>query len=54
MYLIFCQVFQVVYEKRKYPQKDCSFLEKLTSTQYEIVINMLLDDKSVEEIQEKI
>lgn len=40
--------------KRKYPQKDCSFLEKMTSAQYEIVINMLLDDKSVEEIRDKL
>ena len=46
--------FSISIFKRKYPQKECPFLENLTSEQYEIVINMLLDDKSIEEINKAI
>ena len=37
--------------KRKYPSQDSSFLDKLTLVQYKTVFNMLMDDKSIDEIQ---
>ena len=37
--------------KRRYPTHDSSFLDKLTFKQYRTVYDMLLDDKSISEIQ---
>ena len=37
--------------KRRYPSLDSSFLDKLTFIQYQTVYDMLMDEKSVDEIQ---
>lgn len=37
--------------KRRYPSLDSSFLDKLTFKQYQAVYDMLMDEKSVDEIQ---
>ena len=37
--------------KRRYPTHDSSFLDKLSFKQYQTVYDMLLDNKSISEIQ---
>lgn len=37
--------------KRRYPTQDSTFLDKLTFQQYQTIYDMLLDDKSISEIQ---